>query len=237
MKKPLQTILVDDEEYCRRDLTELLRENPLVKVVGEAAHAKDAIRLIDQINPDLVFLDLNLADINGFKVLAKIQREPAVIAVTAFSNYAVEGFTMNLADYILKPVDEIRLQRALLRARDQILLRSLRQNPLIQIEINGHQTQLGLSDIFWVKSNENYVEVCSTQGKGLIRSTFNNFRSYLPAGFTLEISRGHIIAAHQIKTWKRNPKGPLQVILKCGAVFNVSKRLQKDVLEQLELLN
>ena len=236
MKKILQTVVIDDEEYCRQDLVELLQKSPQVKIVGEAGSTKEAIRIINQQVPDLVFLDLNLNGSHGFNVITGIEKVPAVIAVTAFSQHAAEGYSMNLADYILKPVEKKRLQLAIHRARDQILLRSLKENHTIQLEIGGSTTPLTISDIYWAKANENYVEVCSTAGKGLIRSTFTNFKHNLPAGFTLEISRGLIVARHQIKQWRRDFNGHLYVILKCKGVLRVSKRLQKEVLQQLEYL-
>jgi len=237
MKKALQAVLVDDEEYCRQDLSELLRKMSEVRIVGEASNAKEARRIIHAKRPDVVFLDIQLTDGDGFRVLTEAERIPAVVAVTAFPQHAVKGFSMDLADYILKPVEEKRLALAIHRARDHILLRSLRENPGIQIDINGLSTPLTISDIFWAKASENYVEVCSTAGKGLIRSTFQNFKKSLPAGFTLEISRGLIVARHQIKQWGRDSKGHLEIILKCNGVLKVSKRLQKEVLQQIELLH
>ncbi|NDC80442.1 MAG: DNA-binding response regulator [Verrucomicrobia bacterium] len=236
MRKPLRTILVEDEPYVRRDLADMLQKTAQVELVGEAGTAKEAIQMINTNKPDLVLLDLNLADIDGYRVLDSIETAPAVVAVTAFPQHAATAFAKNLADYILKPVEENRLRTALLRARDQIFLRSIRDNTGVSLEINGQTSQIPLANLFWVRSSENYVEVCTTEGKGLIRSTFQSFRDKLPPGYTLEISRGHIVARHQIKSWKRNPKGHLEIILKCGAVFLVSKRLQKDVQQQLELL-
>lgn len=235
MKKILQAVLVDDEEYCRQDLCELLRKMSEVRIVGEARSAKEARQIIHAKRPDVVFLDIHLADGDGFRVLTEVEKMPAVIAVTAFSQHAVKGFSMDLADYILKPVEEKRLALAVHRARDHILLRSLKENTGIQIDINGHSTPLTISDIFWARASENYVEVYSTAGKGLIRSTFQNFKNRLPVGFTLEISRGLIVARHQIKQWRRNSKGHLEIILKCNGVLKVSKRLQKEVLQQIEL--
>jgi two-component system LytT family response regulator len=237
LKKVLRVVLVDDEEYCRQDLAELLRKTRQVEVVGEAANAREAVQLINQKNPDLVFLDLNLSDIHGFKILSGLEKIPTVIAVTAFSQHAAEGFSMNLTDYILKPVEEKRLQIALLRARDHILLRSLKEHPILQLEVQGTTTQLSISDIYWVKASENYVEIFSAQGNGLLRSTFLSFKNNLPPGFTLEISRSVIVARHQVRDWERDSKGHLHINLKCGIAHKVSKRMQKDVLHQLELLN
>ena len=236
MKKLLRTILVEDEQFVRRDLAEMLQKTAQVDLIGEAGTVKEAIQVINTKKPDLVFLDLNLADMDGYRVLDAIESAPAVVAVTAFPQHAATAFSRNLADYILKPVEENRLKTALHRARDQIFLRSMKDNTGVPLEINGQTSQIPLANFFWVKSNENYVEICTTQGRGLIRSTFQAFCEKLPPGFTLEISRGHVVARHQIKSWKRNPNGHLEITLKCGASFPVSKRLQKEVQQQLEYL-
>lgn len=236
MKKLLRTVLVEDEEFVRRDLTDLLRSSRQVELLGEASTAKEAREIISRLKPELVFLDLNLKGVHGFRVLEGLASIPAVIAVTAFSDHAVEGFSRDLADYIIKPVEEDRLRKALNRARDQIFLRSMKDDPGVPLEMNGHTCHISLSEILWAKANENYVEVFAVGGRGLIRSTFQNFCQRLPAGFSLEISRGHVVARHQISSWKRGHKGNLEIILKCGAAFRVSKRLQREVFYQLELL-
>ena len=236
MKKIIRTVLIDDEEFCRRDLAELLLQTRETEIVGEADNLKEAIQVIERTAPDLVFLDLNLKNADGFKVLTEITHQPAVIAVTAFPQHAVKGFSMELADYILKPVEQPRLKEGLRRACDQILLRSLRENPVLALEINGQKKPVSIADIFWVKASENYVEICTTLGRGLVRSTFTGFQRKLPVGFTLEITRGMMIARHQIKSWQRQTKRGLEITLKCGSTFQVSKRQQKEVLEQIELI-
>lgn len=237
MNKPLRTILIDDEEFCRNDLAEALGKIPDIQITAEASNLKEAILLIRKHSPDLIFLDLNIHGNNGFKILSEVPKIPSVIAVTAFIEHAVEGFALELADYILKPVEDNRLRQAVIRARWNILLKSIQGAPLVEIEINGRSTTISLADILSVKSNQNYVEIQSSRGTGLTRSTFTRLTNEFPPNFALEISRGHAIARHQINGWHRDNSGRLLVRLKTGEEFMVSKRLQKVVLQYLELLH
>jgi two-component system LytT family response regulator len=234
MIKTLRTILIDDEEFCRNDLSEALRKIPHVEITAEASNLKDAVFLIRKHSPDLVFLDLNLNGENGFKVLSQAQEIPSVIAVTAFSEHAVDGFRQGLTDYILKPVDETRLRLAIDRSRKELLLKSVKAPLLLEMEIKGKTTTIPLKDIYALKSNENYVEVHSTIGIGLIRSTFTRLVERFPSGLTLEISRGHVLVRHQINGWQRDEGGRLLITIKNGQEFVVAKRLHKEVLQHLE---
>lgn len=233
MNKLLRALIVDDEELCRSDLADLIAEENDVKVVGHAANIKEAIGQIHHFVPDLVFLDLNLNGQHGYQILREIPAPPAVIAVTAFSNHAVEGFDLDIADYVLKPVEPCRLKKAIARARNQIFHRFLRKNPSLTLKVNNRITQLNLADIYEVKSNENYVEIHAINGTKLVRSTFTNFSQKLPPGFTLEIARGHLLARHQISGWEKDEKGYLKIFMKYGKEQIVSKRMQQSVLAYL----
>lgn len=237
MNKILRTILIDDEEFCRKDLAEALGKIPDIKITAEASTIKEAVLLIKTHSPDLIFLDLNLQGKNGFRILSEVPKTSSIIAVTAFSEHAVEGFSLDLTDYILKPVEEKRLRHAVHRARSDILLKSIRGAPLIQLEINAKPTTISLFDVLSVKSNENYVEIHSSHGTGMIRSTYRRLIDGFPPNFTLEISRGHAIARHQIIGWHRDQSGRLIIRLNTEREFTVSKRLQKNVLQYLELLH
>jgi len=233
MNKILRAILIDDEEFCRNDLAEALGKIPDVEITAEASTIKEAILLIKEYSPDLIFLDLNLQGKNGFRILSEIPKIPSIIAVTAFSEHAVEGFSLEIADYILKPVEEKRLKKAIERAREDILQKALQKAPLLEFEISGNSRSIPISEVYMVKSNQNYVEIHSSCGTGLIRSTFTQLIERFPPNFILEISRGHALARHQVNGWRRDSLGHLLIRLKTGGEFTVSKRLQKEVLHRL----
>ena len=120
LKNPAMTkvLIVDDEILARRRVRELLAGNPVIQIVGEAATGEDAIKLIDERDPDLVYLDIRLTDMTGFDVLERLPKEqmPMVIFVTAYDEYAIEAFNVFSFDYILKPVNEARFMKSLDKA-------------------------------------------------------------------------------------------------------------------------
>lgn len=121
----IRTLIVDDEPAARRGVQLLLEKDPDILVVGEAASGREAVRKIEAENPDLVFLDVQMPELNGFKVLGALgQRElPAVIFTTAFDQHALEAFEVNAVDYLLKPYDDERFWTALRRAKSEIARR------------------------------------------------------------------------------------------------------------------
>ena len=120
---PISCILVDDEELALEELHFLLDSVPGVGVVGQGRNGVDAIRLVKELEPDLMFLDIQMPGLNGFQVVQQLVKEevlPQVIFVTAFNQYAVKAFEVNAVDYILKPVEKSRLEKAIQRARKQL---------------------------------------------------------------------------------------------------------------------
>jgi two-component system response regulator LytT len=120
---PISCIIVDDEQLALEELNFLLDSIPEVKVIGQGRNGIEAIRLVEELEPDLLFLDIEMPGLNGFKVveqLAKRDELPQIIFVTAYDQYAVQAFEVNAVDYILKPVEKLRLEKAVQRARKQL---------------------------------------------------------------------------------------------------------------------
>ncbi len=120
--KPIRTLIVDDEDLCRRGIRLLLSEDRDFELIGECANGRSAIRKINATNPDLVFLDIQMPEISGFDVLERIEpkKVPYVIFVTAYDEFAVKAFDVHALDYILKPFSKARFSRALDRAKSRI---------------------------------------------------------------------------------------------------------------------
>ena len=114
-----KAIIIDDERLARNELKKLLQEFPEVEVIGEAANANEGIEKIESLNPDLVFLDIQMPGKTGFDMLTQIERAPHVIFVTAYDEYALKAFEVNALDYLMKPVEPKRLADALLKVRQK----------------------------------------------------------------------------------------------------------------------
>jgi two-component system LytT family response regulator len=121
----LRVLIVDDEHLARQAMRRLLASHPEVEIVGEAEGVADAVQAIARTEPQLVFLDIELGGGDGFDVLARLERPPIVVFVTAYAEYAVEAFAVNAVDYLLKPVEPERLAESLTRAERQLALAEL----------------------------------------------------------------------------------------------------------------
>lgn len=117
----IKTLLVDDEDLARRGLKIRLKDAPDIEIIGEAAHGEEALRMVDELKPDLLFLDIQMPGMNGFDVLKALadKRMPMIVFVTAYDEYAVRAFDAHAIDYLLKPIDENRLEEALSHIREQ----------------------------------------------------------------------------------------------------------------------
>jgi two-component system LytT family response regulator len=124
----IKTLVVDDEPLARRNLRVLLEADPEVELVGEASGGAEALALISEHSPDLVFLDVQMPELDGFGVLERLEAEklPVVIFVTAFDKYALKAFDFHALDYLLKPFDDARFEKALARAKQQLAQRELK---------------------------------------------------------------------------------------------------------------
>ncbi len=115
----LKVILIDDERLARSELKRLLQEFPDVEIIGEATNAAEGLEKIEALNPDLVFLDIQMPGKTGFDMLTDLEKAPHVIFVTAYDEYALKAFEVNALDYLMKPVEPKRLADALMKVRQK----------------------------------------------------------------------------------------------------------------------
>jgi two-component system LytT family response regulator len=204
-----RALVVEDEPLARRTLRELLAEVDWIECVGEAASGPDALALVDSLEPDLLFLDIQLPGLDGLELLRRIRHQPAVIFTTAFDRYAVSAFELEALDYLLKPFGRDRLQQALDRAR-----RALRQTdapPLAErarhvfegdrgaplqrffARNRGRLVPINVRDIERLAADDDYVRVFARGQVHLVYLTLNDFERRLDPGKFLRIHRGHIV--------------------------------------------
>jgi two-component system LytT family response regulator len=129
MAGKIKTIIVDDEPLARRNLRVLLERDPQIEILEECRNGREAVKAINTLSPDLIFLDIQMPEMDGFDVLARVGPEhiQAIIFVTAFDQYALKAFDVHALDYLLKPFDDVRFSRALERAKSQIAAREINQ--------------------------------------------------------------------------------------------------------------
>lgn len=140
----IKTVLVEDSRLARLELTELLKGYGKIEILGEAGNAEQALEMINSLQPDLIFLDIHLPGKNGFEILQELDKVPAVIFTTAFDQYALQSFEYNAIDYLLKPIPPERLEKAVLKAEEQLKT---------MIKLN-HREKLQENDRIFVKDGK-----------------------------------------------------------------------------------
>ena len=249
----IRTVIVDDVDLARERIKILLDE-PEVEVVAECANGREAIKAIGSLKPDLVFLDVQMPKVGGFEVVEAVGVEemPAVIFVTAYDEYALRAFEVNAIDYLLKPFDRDRLNKAVARARRLIerrepageieerlrrLLSEVRPEPkyLRRIPVkSARDTTLILAEtIDWVGSAGHYLELhvgCDTH---LIREQLSRLEAKLDPEKFVRIHRSVIVNLDRVKSLRPLFNGDHIVVLKDGQELNLSRTYHERLMELL----
>jgi two-component system LytT family response regulator len=256
MKSPeIRVVLVDDEPLGRERLRNFLAREPGVTVVAEATHGEEAVGILRQHRPDLVFLDVQMPGLTGFGVLQELGAEtpPAVIFVTAHDQFALKAFEVHAVDYLLKPFDRERFQTALQRAVTRLqtsrpdelsarLATMLAQmQPVapaaklperIAVKSGGKVTFVNVTDIDWVGSADNYVELHVGEHAHLLRETMTTMEQRLPVDKFVRISRTAIVNTERVKELQPLFHGEYAITLKNGTKLTLS-RSHRDQLARL----
>jgi two-component system LytT family response regulator len=245
----IRTLIVDDEPLARERLAKLLEEEPDIELVGECANGREALDAIQSASPDLLFLDVQMPELDGFGVVAAVptERMPAIVFVTAFDQFAVRAFEVNALDYLLKPFDRERFQVALRRAIEQIqrrqpeeitrrlsdLLAGLKpeSKPLerLAVKTEGRVLLIKVEDIDWIEAADNYVNVHAGSESHLHRETLTALEAKLPSNQFLRISRSTLVNVGRIKELQPMFHGDYVVILRDGAKLSLSRSYRERV--------
>lgn len=216
---PLTTLIVDDEPLAREGLRMLLAEDPDVEAVHEAKDGHEAIAFLRSTRPDLVFLDVQMPEMDGFSVVREIGAEhmPAVVFVTAHDQYALQAFEVNALDYLLKPVTRERFVQALARAKKRLetepagdasrqilsLLETIaapqRSIKRLAVRTAGKTTFVDLDDVDWMEAAENYVKLHVGRTTHLVHVAMNTLEKSLAPETFLRIHRSLIVNVERIK--------------------------------------
>ena len=248
----IRALIVDDEPLARERLVSLLTGESDVEVIGHCANGVEALAAIQEKTPELVFLDVQMPELDGFGVLAALEGEhrPAVIFVTAHDRFALKAFEVHAIDYLLKPFDRERFKKALDRAREQLkrkdsgemeqkmtaLLASLKteakQLDRIPVKSSGRVVLVKTSDIDWIEAADNYVNLHTGKEAHLHRETMTALEQKLPTSKFLRISRSVMVNVDRIKELQPMFHGDYTVILQNGTKLTAS-RGYRDALNQL----
>lgn len=206
----LRTLIIDDERLARKELRELLKEERGVEVVGEASNADEASRMIEEEDPDLLFLDIQMPGKNGFQMLQELSRAPRVIFVTAYDEYALKAFEVNALDYLLKPVEQERLHAAVERVRRD-------EEGTVHEGSPGSKELLGPEDRIFIKDGEkcwfiplkkvrvfesdgNYIRVRFDDERPLILRSLNDLEKRLDERHFFRTGRKRIVNLSHVES-------------------------------------
>jgi len=243
----MRVLIVDDEPIARRGLRRLLEPEPGVEIVGEAASGTAAIEAIESLKPELVFLDIQMPEMDGLEVVATITPEkmPAVVFVTAYDKYAIDAFDLNAADYVLKPVDPERFGRALERVRQRLatgdrgdlegrlmaLLEQVRpaQRERLVIRSAGKIQFVAIDDIDWINAEDNYVRIHAAGKTYLMRETVGGIEERLDPARFVRIRRSTIVRIDRIREIRPLMNGTFELMLEDGTRVTSARRFRESI--------
>lgn len=244
---PLRVLVVDDEPLAREHLRALAAAEHDLEIVGEAASGTEAVRLIRQLSPDLVFLDVHMPGLDGFGVLRALSPDemPLVVFVTAYDAHAVNAFEVSAVDYLLKPVVDDRFHLAARRAVERAktprtadvlgrlseALARLETTPAhdrIPVPVDGRVIFVSQRDIDWVDAADDLVKIHAGRAVHVLRDTMANIESRLRTGF-LRIHRSTIVNVERIREVQPWVKGDYVVILNDGTRLTTGRTYRERV--------
>jgi two-component system, LytTR family, response regulator len=228
----IQAILIDDERLARTELRKLLEEHPQIEIIDEASNANEGIEKIDKHNPDLIFLDIQMPGKTGFDMLAELERTPKVIFTTAYDDYALKAFEINALDYVMKPIDPIRLAEAvgrLQQAKEEHTERiasthMLTENDQVFVKDGEKCWFVKLEEIKYFESVGNYARVFFGNNKPLILKSLNALEERLSEKVFFRTNRKNIVNLRMIQKVEPYFNGGLLLELQGGDKIEVSRR-------------
>jgi two-component system, LytTR family, response regulator len=233
----IRTIVVDDEPLARSNLTVLLRLDPEVEIVAECGSGKEALAEIRKRKPDLVFLDVQMPECDGFDVVEQLGKDlpHAVVFVTAYDQYALKAFEAGAIDYLLKPFDNARFGRALCRAKERVTQSQEFPGKADRFVIKGagQITFVKISDIDWIEAADYYACLHVRTKTHLLRQRMSELERELDQTAFCRIHRSTIVNLNRIRGLEVDEGGEYEVVLDTGARLSLSRRYRKQVQAKL----
>jgi two-component system LytT family response regulator len=242
----IRTVIVDDEPPARDKLRGFLVRHSAFELVGEAGDGLAAVALLETLQPDLVLLDIQMPELDGFEVLSALEgaRLPHVIFVTAHNDYAVQAFEVGAVDYLLKPVAPDRFDQALDRAEArlrqgadpgfadrlaQVLQQMAPARPRVErflVKERGRSSFLAVAEIDWIEAAGNYLKLHARSGTHLVRATMKEIEARLDPARFARIHRTALVNLDRVRYLEPASHGDQQVVLQSGETLTLSRRFR-----------
>lgn len=249
----IRTLIVDDMLLARNRVRRHLDQDPEIEIVGESSSGRAAIDDILALEPDLVFLDVQMPEVGGFDVLEAVgvERIPAVIFVTAYDQFALKAFEMHALDYLLKPFDADRLGQAVARAKRQVRRRdtehaagrlnalltqlgaSARHPRRITIKADGRTVFLPIDEIDFMEAAGNYIRIQAGNASHMIRDRISEMEERLRSAGFVRVHRSTLVNAERIREMHPLFNGDQTVVLSNGRKLTMSRTYRESVMAAL----
>lgn len=238
----VRTFVVDDEPIARAGLRRMLLSFEWIEVIGEAADGESAVAAIETLQPELVFLDVQMPGLLGTEVLRRIERQPFIIFTTAFSEHAVSAFELGAVDYLLKPFGPDRLAAAMERIRAAIgepagagalerLTGALGSGPITRLFVRtgGNLVPLLVAHVVWFEADGDYVIAHTERTRHALHLSLNRLEERLDPTHFIRIHRAHIVNLDHVRSFRRDDRGNLEAELVNGLRLPVSRSRAQEI--------
>jgi len=232
----IRTLLVDDEPLARSNISVLLKKDPQIDIIGECGSGTEALGEIRVSKPDLLFLDVQMPECDGFDVLEMLGNDlpPAVIFVTAYDQYAVRAFEAGALDYLLKPFDNARFELALMRAKQRVRAANRGENGRREVErivvkSAGEVCFVKIADIDWIEAADYYACLHVGTRNHLLRRSLSELEAELNPNQFCRVHRSSIVNLERVSSLKLDEEGEYEVLLRTGARVRMSRRYRKEL--------
>jgi DNA-binding LytR/AlgR family response regulator len=223
----IRCVITDDEPFARKGLQGYVEKTDFLELVGICENAIELNSLLKEKEIDLVFLDIEMPYITGIEFLKSIKNPPKVIFTTAYEQYAIQGFDLEILDYLLKPISFERFLKACNKAHDYFVSKTAAQTDHIFIKVDNRIERVSFDDILYVQALENYIAIHTADRKLIAHSTLKMLQEKLPPKSFIQTHKSFIASINKIDSIEGN-------ILHIGkAQVPVSKYLKEEVLEKI----
>ena len=247
MENEIKVLIIDDEELARELVKNYIKDIYDLKLIGECSNGFEGIKAIQELKPDLIFLDIQMPKLNGFEMLELLEETPEVIFITAHNQYAINAFEMNAIDYLLKPYSSERLLSAVHKAINKIKsegspkdnIQKLVRQPLseklerVVVKSINKIKVIPVEKITYLEAQDDYVMIYTEEGKHLKQATMAYFEENLDNSKFIRVHRSYIVKIDQVVQLEPYGKDNYVAKLKNGVTLRVSKSGLKNLKEKL----
>jgi two-component system LytT family response regulator len=225
----ISAFIVEDEPLARRRLRELIRGVPWLRLLGEAANGREAVAAIDELRPDLVFLDVQLPGLSGINVLERLNHVPEVIFTTAYDQFAVSAFDLGAVDYLLKPFGADRFTRAIERVRPALE----QKGPLRRLFVReaGRIVPVRVASIEWLQACDDYVIVHAEGKRYTVNLPLADLEKRLDERIFIRVHRSHVVNLDHVASWTPFDGSRFQITLRSGKTLLASRQRSRALRE------